>query len=87
MSAGIVGQAEPYIILNISENNLASLKDELHKLNSMINSFVDTNDNAMDEISDHLDTISQYSKMRVMRRKKLLNEGKDFVNNTIDTIK
>lgn len=83
---GIVGQAEPYIILNISENNLASLKDELHKLNSMINNFVDTNDNAMDEISDHLDTISQYSKNASDEAEKLLNEGKDFVNNTIDTI-
>lgn len=83
---GICGQAEPYIILNISENNLSSLKDELHKLNSMINDFVDTNNDAMDEISEHLDSISEYSKDAGDEAENLLNEGKDFVNDTIDTI-
>lgn len=83
---GIVGQAEPYIILNINENNLSSLKDELHKLNTMINNFVGTNDNAMDEISNHLDSISKYSKNAGDEAENILNEGRDTIDESINTV-
>ena len=54
---GIVGQIEPHISYNLSEDHLASLKSELDNLSSLVNGAVNNSDGSLPTISGKLDNI------------------------------
>lgn len=54
---GIVGQMEPYISYNLSEDLLASLKAELENMTSIINEAADSADAHLPEVSARIDKI------------------------------
>ncbi|MBC5721509.1 methyl-accepting chemotaxis protein [Flintibacter sp. NSJ-23] len=54
---GIVGQAEPYIVLNLSEDMLDTIQKELDRLGGLVDRAADHADGAAGRISDNLDAI------------------------------
>lgn len=83
---GIVGQAEPYIVLNTSEGMLRDLKYELDTLNSMINKFITDTDDLGNSARKHLDGISQYTESARENTEIMLNKGTDFIDDNVDEI-
>lgn len=83
---GIVGQAEPYILLNTSESILRNVKQELNTLNSMVNKFITDTDDLGDEAEAYLNGISDYSKDAGDNAEALLNQGTDFIDENLDEI-
>lgn len=83
---GIVGQAEPYVILSTSESNLRNLRGELNTLSSMIDKLIADTDNLSTLSEKHLDELSSYSKIAGDSAELLVNEGTDFVNDNMDEI-
>lgn len=83
---GIVGQAEPYILLNTSESTLQDLRSELNNLNSMVNKFITDTDNLGDDAEKHLSGISGHAKNALDSAENLLNQGTDFVDDNLSEI-
>lgn len=83
---GIVGQAEPYIILNASENMLRNLKTELKNLNTMVNRFITDTDNLGDDAKRHLDNIGNYATNAQDTAETLINQGTDFIDDNVSEI-
>lgn len=83
---GIVGQAEPYVLLNVSKDVLADLRDELDGLNTMINSFIDDTDGLGDDAKAYLDGLSDSAETARDSAEALINGGTDFIDGNIDEI-
>lgn len=83
---GIVGQAEPYILLHTSDINLQNLRNELDSLNSMVNKFIADTEGLSDDAREHLDSISEYAKSARVSTESLIEQGTDFVDDNIAEI-
>lgn len=83
---GIVGQAEPYILLNTTGTSLRSLRTELNTLNSMINKFITDTDRSGDDAEKYLDGISEYAKTARDSAELLMNRGTDFIDDNLSEI-
>jgi len=83
---GIVGQMEPYVILDASGDTLNQLQIELNKLNSLINTALDDSDSSSTEISAHLTNIEGYSTSANNYSKDLMNQTTDFVDTNVGKI-
>lgn len=83
---GIVGQVEPYILLNVSEGGLKNIRQELNNLNQMVNRFLTDTDNLGMDAEKHLTEISEHSKKARDNAKILLDQGDDFVEDNIGEI-
>lgn len=83
---GIVGQAEPYILLNSSESKLSSIRDEVDVLNTMVNNFIDDTDDIGDDAEKYLDGISEYVKSARDSANELSEYGADFIDDNLSEI-
>lgn len=83
---GIVGQMEPYILLNTSEVNITSIKTELNKLRSMVDNFIADTDSLSETSKTHLDNISEYAGTAQNNADILSSSATDFVNDNISEI-
>ena len=83
---GIVGQMEPYIILNASEKTLKNIRQELNELHSMVNRFITDSDSLGSDIEAHLNALSGQSKTARDNSETLLNQGTDFVDDNLSEI-
>lgn len=83
---GIVGQAEPYIVLSASEGTLRSLRTELDSLNSMVNRLITDTDNLGDDVRKNLDEISDHARLAGDSAEDMLNRGTDFVDDNVSEI-
>lgn len=83
---GIVGQMEPYILLNISEGGLHNIRQELDNLNGKVNRFITDTDNLDTESQKHLTDLSEYSKAAQDNVEILLNQGTDFIDDNLGEI-
>lgn len=83
---GIVGQAEPYIMLNVSESLLQKLKRELDTFNSMTDTLINDTDSAIDKVGLYLDNISDYSGTAKDSAKDLLDLTQNFVDDNFDEL-
>lgn len=83
---GIVGQTEPYIIMNMSDDVLSQLQTELNKLQSLINDSLDEASASSDSISAQLTDISGYTDTARDDAKTLSDKTQDFVDNNINEI-
>lgn len=83
---GIVGQAEPYILLNASESILRDLRTELNNLNGMVNRFITDTDNLGDDAAVYLTGIFDYAKSAQDNTETLINQGTDFIDDNLSEI-
>ncbi len=83
---GIVGQAEPYILLNVSESTLQKVKRELETFNKMTDTLINDTDSAADNIEVYLDNISGYSETARGYAKDMLDMTDDFIDTNIDEL-
>ncbi|MEA4973350.1 MAG: hypothetical protein VB119_09280 [Candidatus Metalachnospira sp.] len=83
---GIVGQTEPYIIMNMTGDVLSQLQNELNNLQSMINDSLDEASSSSDTISAQLTTISGYTDSARDDAKSLADQTTDFVDNNIGEV-
>lgn len=83
---GIVGQLEPYILLDASENGLRDIRKELNKLNVMVNRFITDTDNLGDDTERYLTDILDYTKKASDSAENMINQGTDFVDDNLDEI-
>ena len=80
---GIVGQLEPYILLNVSEGGLQNLRQELNNLKAMVNRFLTDADNLGTDTEKHLTDISEYSKKARDNAEIMLDQSTDFIDDNI----
>ena len=83
---GIVGQTEPYILLNASESSLRDLRSELNNLNTMVNKFITDTDNLSDDAEKYLNNISGHAKNALDNAETLINQGINFVDDNLSEI-
>lgn len=83
---GIVGQAEPYILLNTSESMLRDLRHELDSLHTMVNRFITDTDSLGDKTREDLRGISDSAKEAGDNAEILLRQGTDFVDDNVSEI-
>lgn len=83
---GIVGQTEPYIIMNMSNDILSQLQNELNKLQSLINDSLDDANSTSDEISTQLTNISGYTDLARDDAKSLADQTTDFLDDNINEV-
>lgn len=85
-AGGIVGQAEPYVLLNTSESGLRDLRSELNRLHTMVNRFITDTDALGDAAETHLNGISDYAVTARDNAEVLLNRGTNFVDDNLAEI-
>ena len=83
---GIVGQAEPYILLDVSEDALEKMQRELDKLHGMVNDFIDDTDALGDDVGKNLTSISDSTAAARDSAENLVNLGTDFVDDNLHEI-
>ena len=83
---GIVGQMEPYVSYNLSEDLLASLKAELEKLEAAINGVTGTSGGGINGISSRLDTIIDNIQGATDGLDQLIKDGTDYGNDVIGEV-
>lgn len=85
-TGGIVGQAEPYILLNASEGGLKEIRSELNRLNTMVNEFISDTDHSGDFAGKRMDEISKYTRAAQSSAESLINCGTDFIDDNLAQI-
>lgn len=81
---GIVGQMEPYIILNASETSLRDIRRELNNMHSMVERLIADTDTLGINAENHLSKISQYSKTARDSTEQLLNSSRELIDDNFD---
>ena len=83
---GIVGQAEPYITLHVSESGLEKIKEELNKLSGMTSRLLSDTDNLGKSAENHLNNISQYTQTARNNTEYMLDSGVEFADDNLGKI-
>jgi len=83
---GIVGQAEPYFVLDPGRDSLSQLRSELDTLDRLINRALDDAQSTGDSVSTRLEAMGEHTNSARESSKKLLNHAGDFAGENIDTI-
>lgn len=83
---GIVGQAEPYIVLNAFESTIDDIHNEITKLNTMVNDFITDTGDLGDDAETRLKEISHYAQNAQDNSEILVDHGTDFIDDNIDEI-
>ncbi len=83
---GIVGQAEPYIVLHATESDLKDIQKELDGLNESINDFIASTDGLSSDARTHLDALSDHATEAKEHTQGMLDAGTDFVDDNLDKI-
>lgn len=83
---GITGQAEPYILLNVTEGGLESLRGELDALDSAVNAVIADAESFGSGTDLHLRQISEYTDSARKNTEAMLDAGTDFADDNIGEI-
>ncbi len=83
---GIVGQAEPYIIIDLSADTLKMIEQELKTLNILVNTAIDDYNGSSAVITARLDTINSYTDSAKDSAKKLSGKTTDFADSNISEV-
>lgn len=83
---GIVGQAEPYILLSGTENNLKNLRTELNRLSNMVDKFITDTDALGTDARSSLKGISKSASAAADNAQILVDTGTDFIDDNISEI-
>lgn len=83
---GVVGQAEPYLLMDPGRDTLDQLKKELDTLDALINRALDDTQRTGDAVSARLSAMGDYTDDARNSSKRLLDQVSDFADNTVDTV-
>lgn len=83
---GISGQAEPYLLLQTSENSMQNIRDELDKLHTMVDRLISDMDNLGDESQKDFNSIIDQTENAKSSAKSLMDRGTDFVDDNLSEI-
>lgn len=83
---GIVGQAEPDLIVSGDTDTVTRLRTELDKLNALVNQALDDADGANDTISARLTDIGTCTDSARDSSKTLLDKTADFVDGNVNSL-
>ncbi len=80
---GIVGQAEPYVLLSTSKNTLQDIHQHLSNLHTMVNQLINDTDNLSNNTERYLNQISKYTQNAQTNTEVLINQGTDFIDDNL----
>ncbi len=83
---GIVGQAEPYVLVDPGRDTLEQLRQELNTLENLINRALDDAERTGDSVSAQLSAMGDYAGSAKDSTKELLDWVSDFTDENIGTI-
>lgn len=83
---GIVGQAEPYILLDLSKDVLKEIQGELNRLRGIVNRTADHADHSSDDISAQLSAIGDSVDAAIHHTQDLTNQMSDYTDGVITEI-
>lgn len=83
---GIVGQMEPYMILQFGQDDLQRLSDAFSDLQDIMDQMIDHTEGSMDTFNIRMDSISALSDMAKDSTDDLVHQTEDYVDDTILTV-
>ncbi len=83
---GIVGQAEPYILLSVSEDDIDNIRAEFDKLHNMMSDMIADTDGLESDTVLRFSEISGYAKTAKDNTETLINQGADFIDDNLAEI-
>ena len=83
---GISGQAEPYLLLQTSENSMQNIRTELDKLHTTVDRLVGDTDNLGDEFRKDFDSIIAQAENAKSSAKSLIDRSTDFADDNLSQI-
>lgn len=82
---GIVGQLEPYIILQFSKDHLERLSDAFSDLQDIMDGMIGHTQGSLDDFNIRMDSISALSDMARESADYLVDRSENYLDQTIDT--
>lgn len=83
---GIVGQMEPYMVLQFGQDDLQRLSDAFSDLQDIMDQMIDHTEGSMDTFNIRMDSISALSDMAKDSTDDLVHQTEDYVDDTILTV-
>lgn len=83
---GIVGQMEPYMILQFGQDDLQRLSDAFSDLQDIMDQMIDHIEGSMDTFNIRMDSISALSDMAKDSTDDLVHQTEDYVDDTVNTV-
>lgn len=83
---GIVGQMEPYILVNASSDSLSEMRAELNAMQELIDKMLTDMDNASSNVSGHLDMISGYADTARDSSQDLIDRMSEFIDANVEEV-
>lgn len=83
---GIVGQAEPYVVVDPGRDLIEELRAELNKLENLINRALDDAQRTGDDVSARLSAMGDYTGNAKDSAKDLLDRLTDFTDGTVGSV-
>lgn len=82
---GIVGQAEPYIRLDLTQDVITQLTDNINKLHDALNKTIHDSNDSSDVVSARLNVIKEFTDKALSDTGYLANGTQDFINGVVST--
>lgn len=83
---GIVGQAEPYINLDLDESTIHKLRTELSTLHDMVNSAADDMDNSSSLLNNDMNQLNAHMTTAIDAARRLEDQGHDYLDDVADEV-
>ena len=83
---GIVGQAEPYLELDISQSTLEKLRTELDKLHDVVDGSADEMDNSSSIVNNNLNALQAQMSTAISAARQLQEQGSDYMDTVADEV-
>lgn len=82
---GIVGQAEPYVIIDITEDIIGQLTSNMNTLHDLVNVTLNDAGDESNLITARLNMVKNFTDKALNDTSYLANETEDFINNVMDS--
>ncbi len=82
---GIIGQAEPYIRLDLTKDIIAQLSENINGLHDAVEKTISDTDNSSGVVSARLNVIKNFADMALSDTGYLANSTEDFVNGAMNS--
>lgn len=83
---GIVGQAEPYLVVNPGRDVVAQLRTELNTLENLIDRTLDEMQSTGDDVSAGLSSMGNYAASAGDSAEEMLNRLREFTDGTVESV-
>ena len=82
---GIAGQAEPYVMIDISKDIIGQLTSNMNTLHDLVNVTLNDAGNESDIVSARLNMVKGFTDKAINDTSYLANETEDFINGVVDS--